>query len=525
MKQLFTLIVILSFCFSATSQNENLSGSVVFDGEPFIAINPNNSQHMVVAWQGYKFLSLIVIKTKVTFNAGQTWSATVDIPHTNPDFQSADPSLEFDNSGNVFLSYIDYRTSIDSGYVYVRKSVDGGLSWGNPAQVISAHSDPGKYPVDRPWIAVDRSATSTNGNVYITTMPPNVFGPLAAPYHPYFISSTNNGTSFNSWQFLDTINWLSGNLIQQPMPSPCVAGDGTFYAVYPSYVGTQNILPQYILVTSTDGGNSFTYNTVFASIVTANDNLSKKGYLLRSDPSDVNHLAFFYLDAPNGDIDVYMRESFNKGANWSSAIRINDDPIANNRMQDLVWADFDADGDLVVSWRDRRNGADSTYSASTEIWGAFRSKDSTNFSPNFPIADALAAHDTILEGAGNDFMCIKLNEDTLNAAWGDTRNGKLTVWFQRMAIDGTLLSVQQLSSEDVPDVILYPNPTSDIVQLKGNHLLNVDIYSQEGKKVMTLSNSSSSNYMEIDISSLANGIYFMQINTQEGIISKKLIKE
>ena len=39
---------------------------------------------MVVAWMGYKFGENIVIKTKVTFNAGQNWSITNSIPHTNP---------------------------------------------------------------------------------------------------------------------------------------------------------------------------------------------------------------------------------------------------------------------------------------------------------------------------------------------------------------------------------------------------------------------------------------------------------
>ena len=51
----------------------------------------------------------------------------------------------------------------------------------------------------------------------------------------------------------------------------------------------------------------------------------------------------------HGDIDVFMSESFDEGAIWTSGIRINDDPIANNRMQDLLWADFDVNGNLVVS--------------------------------------------------------------------------------------------------------------------------------------------------------------------------------
>ncbi len=43
-------------------QNQNISLGNVFDGEPYITINPNNSQHMVVAWMGYKFGENVVIK-------------------------------------------------------------------------------------------------------------------------------------------------------------------------------------------------------------------------------------------------------------------------------------------------------------------------------------------------------------------------------------------------------------------------------------------------------------------------------
>jgi hypothetical protein len=46
------------------SQNTNISNGIVFDGEPYLAINPNNSQHMVVAWMGFKLNQHLVIKTK-----------------------------------------------------------------------------------------------------------------------------------------------------------------------------------------------------------------------------------------------------------------------------------------------------------------------------------------------------------------------------------------------------------------------------------------------------------------------------
>ena len=79
-----------------------------------------------------------------------------------------------------------------------------------------------------------------------------------------------------------------------------------------------------------------------------------------------------HLDLIHGDIDVFLRESMDEGKTWSNATRINDDPISNNRMQDLIWGDFDSDGDLIVSWRDRRNGTDSTFQTDSEIWATFR---------------------------------------------------------------------------------------------------------------------------------------------------------
>ena len=36
------------------AQNINLSEGLFFEGEPFIALNPNDNQHLVVAWMGFK---------------------------------------------------------------------------------------------------------------------------------------------------------------------------------------------------------------------------------------------------------------------------------------------------------------------------------------------------------------------------------------------------------------------------------------------------------------------------------------
>ncbi len=159
----------------------------------------------------------------------------------------------------------------------------------------------------------------------------------------------------------------------------------------------------------------------------------------------------------NGNLDVFMRESLNKGVSWSTKLKINDD--LGNALQDLVWAAFDTDGDLVISWRDRRNGSSNGYKTDSEIWAAVRKHDSTSFSSNFRVSDALVPYNTILAESGNDFMSIKYINDTLHAVWGDPRDGVLNIWYQKMTDKGNVVSVTNITKNKPINVSIYPNPT------------------------------------------------------------------
>ncbi len=519
-------ILLLTSSILGYAQNQNLSNGVVFDGEPYLTLNPNNSQHIVVAWMGWKLGNIIVIKTRTSFNAGQTWSPTTDIPHTVSGYQSADPSLKFNNNGDLFLCFIDYIPFPAAGAVFVTKSTDGGLNWGTPVEVINVNSDPTKQPVDRPWMDIDNSGGPNDGNIYVTTMNPAVFGPVPAPFNPYFIRSTDGGASFDPWRYLDTTNWLAGSLIPQPMPTPCVTANGTIHAIYPSLVFTQVPPAQYVHTVSNDAGNSFSHNTALQITTTDSDTLPKKGYLLISNPADANHLLFAYPNFDNGEIDVYIMESLNAGANWNTPIRVNDDPIGNDRMQDLIWADFDDDGDVVVTWRDRRNAADSTYKVSSEIYGAVRWKDSTNFSANFMITDSSISYNTVLENSGNDFMCVNMVNDSICAVWGDTRNGFLNIWFQKIDLSTGASSVRDLAN-DVDGITAYPNPSSSNVYIDfgSNDLKDsyYEIFDLTGKLIVK--ERVISKQQQIGLSNFVAGNYLLKFTNANGSAAIKLIKE
>lgn len=520
------LIFCIAFSIITHAQNKNLSNGVVFDGEPFLTVNPNNSQHIVVAWMGWKLSNLIVIKTRTSFDAGQTWSTTTNIPHVVSGYQSADPSMSFDNNGDLFLCFIDYKPFPTAGAVYVVKSTDGGLNWGTPVEVINVNSDGTQQPVDRPWMVIDNSGGTNDGNIYVTTMNPAVFGPVSPPYNPYFIRSTDGGASFDPWRYLDTTNWLSGTWIPQPMPTPCVASDGTFYAIYPSLVFTQTPAAQYIVASSVNAGNSFNYNTSLQINTTNADTLPKKGYKVISNPANANHLLFAYPNFDNGEIDVYVTESLNGGINWNTPIRINDDPIGNNRMQDLIWADFDNDGDVIITWRDRRNAGDSTYTVSSEIWGAVRWKDSTNFSANFVITDSSIAYNTVLENSGNDFMCVNMINDTVYTVWGDPRNGFLNIWFQQLDLATGGTAIKDLAN-DINPITVYPNPTSSLITIDfgENKLTNAHYEFFNVLAELIVSSTINNKKLQIDLSSYAKGNYLLKFTNNKGSKAIKIIKK
>lgn len=523
----FYLIASICFLFSlgSYSQNTNLSNGTVFDGEPYVAINPNDSNNIVVAWMGWvNVANRFQIKIKTSFDAGNSWSNTALIPHVVNNYSSADPSIAFNNNGEVFISYIDFTGTIPpvTGGIYLVTSSDGGLSWGNPVNVIDTTFDGTKWPIDRPWMAIDRSTASTQGTIYVTSMNLNRTN---APFNPYVSISTDNGVTFST-SYLDTAGWLAGSANNLPMPSPTISSSGIFYASYPSFVVAQSPFARLVLASSNDAGATFTHRSVgniINPVPLTNFPDAKKAGLLLSDPANPNHLAAIGLRTTNGDLDVFLTESFDSGSTWNTPIRVNDDPISNNRLQDLIWGDFDNDGDLVITWRDRRNGMDGTYATDSEIYAAYRPFSATQFQPNFRLSSLLIPYDPILTSSGNDFMSVQLENDIIYAVWGDARSGDLNIWFQKTDTQGNILSLQEISSNTQSEIKIFPNPASSILNIKSKEILEATLIDIQGKEIFKTSNNLNVDELQITTDGFSNGTYILQIKTLTSQLYKKVV--
>jgi hypothetical protein len=526
-QHIFILFII--FCFLTANffaQNTLVSQGTYFEGEPYLAINRQNQQQLVAAWMGFQVGNKVVIKSSVSTNGGMTWTTPTWQPHDVSTYSSADVSVKFDNSGNVFMSYIDYDNELfTAGKVVVRKSTDGGITWGNAIEAISLLDCPNKLCIDRPWMEIDCSGGPLDGTIYITNMNAKQPTLVTPPYNPYVSVSTDNGASFASPRFLDTLGFLSGPSVAQPMPSPAVTSNGKFYAIYPSYVPSQSPFARMILASSTTACVAVNHQVAYqsASPFLANNttnSLLKAGYLLRSNPNNPNHLAFFFLSDSDGDADIKMMETSNAGITWSAIKRINQDPIANGKLQDLLWADFDSDGDLLVCWRDRRNGLGTSYAETSEIYAAIRPKDSLNFNLDYPISSQQIQYNSILENSGNDFMNTCLMNDTAYSIWGDVRSGSLKIYLHKWNIFSqvsTILEIPIMGNHTV-----FPNPSKNSIQIPENFIgkmysiINLNGTSLQRDKVIN---------SLIDISSLAAGTYLLKIDCETQYESIKFVKD
>lgn len=68
-------------------------------------------------------------------------------------------------------------------------------------------------------------------------------------------------------------------------------------------------------------------------------------------------------------------------------------------------------------------------------------------------------------------------------------------------------------------VKLYPNPTAGLLNIQTTDYADVFIYATDGSLV---SNYQVVNYKQIDLSHLSNGIYFVKINTNNQVVTKKI---
>ena len=226
-------------------------------------------------------------------------------------------------------------------------------------------------------------------------------------------------------------------------------------------------------------------------------------------------MTFLTVEASNGDADIICRNTIDAGANWSTVSRINDDAIGNGMAQDMVWGSYNETGNLVVTWRDRRNSNVSDFwGAGYDFYYAVSTDNGQTFAQNNKISSQFIPFDSLISENGNDFMSNVYRGDTLCTVWGDTRSGKMQIYFTKtIASTNTTIGVSELN-KDSYNWTVSPNPTSNYLKLEfqDNSFRIITIIDEIGRKVWY--GTANKKEVEVSLTGVSKGTYLVIVGEE-----------
>jgi hypothetical protein len=93
-----------------------------------------------------------------------------------------------------------------------------------------------------------------------------------------------------------------------------------------------------------------------------------------------------------------------------------------------------------------------------------------------------------------------------------------------------------ISETQLPEITVYPNPTSDVIFVTRDNrdalqITGIEVFDIYGRnvganlRVRPESHASRVACHEVNISHLTNGVYFLRITTEQGTVMKKVVKQ
>ena len=370
MKKCFAIAICIAFFGPSTFAQQVVritDPSAINPAEVSIAINPKNPDNMIAAsFQiGRPPGPRAGSSHYVTFDGGKTWK-TVPTPNTSKLVQG-DDIVVFSSDGvayHVHLSFDGIRQArpvrAENGIV-VNVSKDGGNTWTDGTPAVN-HVNTVTPFEDKPGMVVDNAPSSrSKGNVYLAWTRFDVYGSANPEHrtHIFFTRSTDQGQTFSMpFRISDTSGDCvdSDNTVEGAVPS--VGPNGEIYIVWAGPLGL-------VFDKSIDGGLTFGKDKVISNMpggwdfsvegLTRSNGMPVTGVDLSNGPNK-GTLYVNWIDARNGDPDVFLMSSRDGGESWSSPVRVNDDPVKNGKVQFFTWMAVDpADGSINMIFYDRRD--------------------------------------------------------------------------------------------------------------------------------------------------------------------------
>jgi hypothetical protein len=414
--------------------NVDVSRRAGNEAEEAIAINPTNRDNIVIVTNIAEGFSGMF--KAVSFDGGASWTTeiiaagkTADDPNEPLGDSCCDPSLSFDQYGNLFLSYMyDIENQVP-----IALSTDGGMHFRLIARIAKPDKVTGAGERQGIFRFVDQETITTGagmvwmvfnggGPMVATGARVTGFGRVGAFTPAGIIPNTNNCT------YGDIAIGPHGQVMNVCTLTESGQGGGKLFVnVDPDGLGPAPFGPRVFVTDTHVGGFDFIGPQPDRS-VDAEPGLAWDG-------TDGPHAGRVYLvytheiKNESDDTDVEVRYSDDSGATWSSSTRVNDDHTRNSQFLPKIALD-PTTGQIGVVWYDARNdqGAggsgdtDGIANSDAQFWGAF-SWDGRGFTPN----EQISAGTSNSQPAGNstdygDYSGLAFYAGVLHPAWSDNSN-------------------------------------------------------------------------------------------------------
>ena len=377
--------------------------------EPSIAVDPTAPNRMVIGWRQFDTVNNSFRQGGWGFSndGGRSWTFPGVL---QPGVFRSDPVLDFDAEGNFYYNSLSVVGGAFSCQVF--KSVDGGVTWGEPVWA---------WGGDKQWMAIDRTGGIGHGNIYAN------WTAFFSVCQGQFTRSYDGGQSFlNCIDVPGSPQW--GTLAIGPDGEVYIAGRG-FVVVKSSTLQDELEPPSFDFVTGVN---------LNGTIVFGGDpnpaGLSGQAWIatdISDGPMRGNVYLLCSVNPPGSDpLDVMFARSTDGGMTWSNPVRVNDDPTNNGAYQWFGTMSVAPNGRIDVIWNDTRNSGQANlselfYSSSTDggvTWSA-----NTQLSPVFNSWIGWPQQNKI-----GDYYDMISDDVGANLAWAATFNGEQDVYYLRI---------------------------------------------------------------------------------------------
>ncbi len=492
-----------------SDEGENMLGDAA--NEPSMAIDPTNPDKMVIGWRQFDTIisSFRQAGYGYTLDGGDTWTFPGVIDEGV--FRS-DPVLDSDADGNIF--YNSLTAAGNNFWCDVYKMEPGDTEW-----------DEGTYAQggDKQWMTIDKTDGIGRGNIYASWT-----SYYSICYPGFFTRSVDGGDSYE-----DCVQ-VSGS----PYWGTLATGaDGTLYAAGNSNYG-------FIVVRSTtaqnDGGPVTwdAFSEVYLDGYISSRTGPNPGGLLGQtwvsvDNSDGPYSGNVYLlcsvDRYSNDdpLDVMFSKSTDGGITWSEAKRVNQDN-SNTNWQWFGTMSVAPDGRIDVVWLDtRNNGAPWTYNSA--LFYAYSIDGGETFSENEQVSDYFNPHlGWPQQNKMGDYFHMISDYDYAHLAWANTLNGEQDVYYTR--INPWFVGMNEYEKNEQLLLNVFPNPAKENTtiryKLEKRSDVALEIFDLFGKKVYQNSiqgNEAGSHAEQISIVNFPDGVYYVRVNAEGKIATKKIV--